>query len=108
MAFETYSYIDDGGDSKPIRLTAETAAAGSFAIAASLDDSDFVKVSKSSREFGMRPRGVRARLREAGGRIRYKFFPMPTPAAQTAALNARTVNYNGAIWNVTAPVPEDV
>lgn len=108
MAFETYTYTDNGGDTKPIRLTPATAAAGSFILATSLDDEDFVKVSKGSREFGMRPRGVRARLREAGGRVRYKFFPMPTVAAQQAAVSARQVSYDGGTWTVTSPVPEDV
>lgn len=108
MAFETYTYTDNRGDTKPIRLTPQTAAAGSFAIASSLDDEDFVKVSKGNREFGMRPRGVRARLREAGGRVRYKFFPMPTQTAQEAALVARQITYDGGTWTVTSPVAEDV
>lgn len=108
MAFETYTYTDNGGDTKPIRLTPATAAAGSFVLATSLDDEDFVKVSKGNREFGMRPRGVRARLREAGGRVRYKFFPMPTATAQQAALTARTITYDGESWTVTTPVAEDV
>lgn len=107
MAFDTYAYTADDGDIKPIRLGNESAEAGSFSAATGLNDRDFVKVSKSNREFGMRPRGVRLRRRGTDG-LQYRFQPMATQAAYEAAIAAGTVTVGANTWIVTSPVPEDV
>lgn len=59
MAFEVTKYEADDGTIHPIRLnTKTTAVSGNAAPTGATTSSIFAKVSKSNREFGIRPRRV--------------------------------------------------
>lgn len=103
---DVYAYVADDGDVKRIRLSNEFAEAGSFSATTGFTDPDFVKVSKTNREFGLRPRGVRVRRRGTNG-LEYRFVPMATEAAQDAAVAAGTLTIGANTWTVTSAVDED-
>lgn len=106
MAFQVYAYSRDDGEIQRIRLQPETAAAGDFTSAVGFTLGGFVKVSKTNREFGIRPRGVRL-SRVDGNATRYRFLPVATASAQTALLDAGTVTIGSTSWTVTSTVGED-
>lgn len=106
-----YLYTSDDGDKKSIRLASETATAGGFSQGAT-DDDDSVKVSKSNREFGQRPRRVRLSRNtgsEADPNIKYKTLPVATITAYgSAAYNkGATVTIDGEAWTVVSKDPEN-
>ncbi len=108
----TYKYEADDGDIKPIRLAAATKAAAGAEPGGAVTDDDFVKVSKSNREFGMRPRGVRLKINdgtEEEPNYRYRFLPVLSKAAYDGnGFNVRgTVTIDGEAWEIVRKVPED-
>lgn len=106
-------YEADDGDIKPIRLALATISAAGAPPSGAIDDPDFVKVSKSNREFGMRPRGVRL-SRNLGSdeepNLRYKFLPVLTPTAFGSAgfQVGAEITVGGNQWEVIGRIPEDV
>lgn len=106
--FEIYTYTSNAGDTFRIRLDEDTATAGGFTAGAADATRPFVKVSKSNREFGIRPRGVRL-SREDGNAIRYRFLPCATAAQQASVAAGGSVTIGGVSWtNVISVVPEDL
>lgn len=104
-----YVYISDDGDRKPIRLAAETASSGEFTQGAT-DDNDFVKVSKGSREFGQRPRGLNLSRNIGTAEVpnmRYKFLPVATIDAWNSVGIGTTLNVGSTTWTITGKVAED-
>jgi len=106
MAFDVYAYAGNDGEIYRIRLQAATAAAGDFTSQVGFTSSVFAKVSKTNREFGIRPRGVRL-VSTAAGEKSYRFLPCATQAAVDGLVSAGTVSIGGTSYRVTAPVAED-
>ena len=107
MAFETYAYTREDAEIQRIRLESSTAAAGGFTAQTGYTIDGFVKVSKSNREFGLRPRGLRL-SREDGNAKRYRFLPCATNTQQDSIKTAGTVTIGSVTWTVISPVGEDV
>lgn len=108
-----YKYEADDGDIKRIRLSSDTKAAAGAEPAGALTDPDFVKVSKTNREFGMRPRGVRLKINDGDEdepNYRYRFLPVLTKTVYdgTGFNPGQTVTIAGEAWEVVARLPEDV
>lgn len=105
-------YESDDGDIKPIRLAADTIAAAGAPPAGVVTDSDSAKVSKSNRQYGVRPRGVTL-FRTLGTAPltfqRYKFLPVLTPTAwaSSAFAPSSTITVGATAWTVLARVPEN-
>ncbi len=106
MSFRVYPYTADNGDTYRIRLDEDTAAAGGFTGVADARDL-FVKVSKSNREFGMRPRGIRA-SRVSNNRVTYRLIPMATQSDLNSAASSQTITVGSATWTVVSVANEDV
>jgi len=107
-----YTYTAESGDTHPIRLNADSATAGSFAAGATATSDIIAKVSKSDREFGLRPRGVRLSRNIGTDEIpnmRYRFLPVATESAyDAAAFNTNAdVTVGSLTWQVVTRVPED-
>lgn len=107
-----YRYTADSGETHSIRLSSDSATAGSFTGSATVTSSIKAKVSKGSREFGLRPRGVRL-SRNLGDddepNMRYRFLPVATEALYDGAGFAEDseITIGGDTWTVTSKVPED-
>lgn len=106
-------YESNGGDIHPISLTAAYAAAAGTAPAGAISNDIQVKVSKTNREFGLRPRGVRL-YRTLGTApntfVRYAFLPVLTETAWDGnGFNPETeITINSISWKVLKRVPEDL
>lgn len=105
-------YTDDAGVTHPIRVSDPTATAGIFTASGTATSNVIAKVSKSNREFGLRPRGVRlSRLvgTAPDQATRYKFLPVATLAAYTGAAFApnATITIGSNTWTVDTREPED-
>lgn len=107
-----YIYTDDKAVTHPIRLDAATATAGSFTATGTATSDVQAKVSKSDREFGLRPRGVRLSRNlgsETVPNLRYKFLPVATLEAYNGTTFDReaTVTIGSVAWTVVSRSPED-
>ncbi len=106
-----YVYTANDGDRKSVRLSAERATAGGFSEGAT-DDDDSAKVSKTNREIGMRPRGVRL-SRNLGStdepNMRYAFLPVATESALAGASynKGASISIGSNSWTVTGRVGEN-
>lgn len=109
----TTKYEDEDGGIHPIRLdTTRTGVAGTPPSGA-VDSSISAKVSKSSRSYGLRPRGVRLSriLGTAPNQFkRYTFLPVLTPTALAGAgfATGSTITIDGTAWTVAKKVAEDM
>lgn len=106
-------YESDQGTIHKIRLDAATIAAAGTAPAGAVNSSIRAKVSKTNREFGLRPRyALLGRDIDAGAAglfKKYKILPILTPAAYESAAFAdnSTITIGGVQWTVVAKNPED-
>lgn len=106
-------YESDGGDIHPISLTAAYAAAAGTAPTGAIDNDIQVKVTKTNREFGLRPRGVRL-YRVLGTApntfVRYTFLPVLTETAWSGNGFApeTAITINSIEWKVLKRVSEDL
>jgi hypothetical protein len=110
-------YASDGGSIHSLQLSAGKAAVASNTVpSGAVDSSIKAKISKSNREFGLRPRGVTMQLSVTGGsganavtKIRYMFLPILEQTVFDGATFAigTTHTYKGATWTVSAKVAED-
>lgn len=105
-------YEADGGTIHAIRLRDVTVGVGGPEPAGAVNSPVKVKVSKSKREFGIRPRGVIIGL-EVGTApnifTRYAFIPILTLASFTGTnfqLNS-SITYKGGTWTVVSRQGED-
>lgn len=111
-ALTSTKYEDDSGRIHPIALTPNYATAAGTVPAGAINDNVKPKVSKTKREFGIKPRGVR--LSRTVGTApntfkKYAFLPVlqaTTWAGAGFALGA-TVTINSIAWTVTARVAEE-
>lgn len=110
-------YESDSGSIHKLRMsTAKAAVANNTEPSGSIDSSIRVKVSKSNREYGIRPRGARLYRTVTGGtgddavtKTLYAFLPILTAAVYDGNSFAEeaTVTYNGSTWKVLSKVAED-
>jgi hypothetical protein len=112
VAFSNTKYESDSGDIHPLRISPTVLGAAGTPPTGAVSNSIKVKVSKTNRSYGIRPRGVRL-SRTVGTDPdtfkRYKFIPVLTPTAfngASFALNG-TVSINSVVWTITGKVPED-
>jgi len=112
MAFLRTKYEADNGEIHPIRLNTLTAAVAGTAPEGATTSDIIAKVSKSNREFGIRPRGV-ILTRTVGTApdtfTRRRFLPVLTEAAWGGSGFApdATITINSIAWKVLRKVPED-
>lgn len=105
-------YEADSGDIHPIRMATERYNAAGTPPTGEINNDINVKVSKSDREFGIRPRGVRL-VRTLGTAPdtfkRYSFLPVLTETAYSGAgfNKGAEVTVDGVAWTVAAKVAED-
>lgn len=105
-------YESDLGSIHLIRLRDVTVGVGGAEPTGAIDSPIIVKVSKSKREVGIRPRGVTIGL-EVGTApntfVRYAFIPILTTAAYTGAnfQLGSPITYKGGTWEVVSRSPED-
>lgn len=112
VTFARSKYEADNDDIYKIRLATETAVVAGTVPGGAVTQKEFVKVSKSNREYGLRPRGVRLRRNintPALPIIRYKFLPLRSKADAGAAAYApeAEVQIGGITWIVNDFVAED-
>ena len=112
VARSQYTYESDDSTTHPIFLTADYAAAAGTAATGTPSSNIICKVSKTKREYGLGPRGVRAgrTVGTAGDEARkYVFVPVFTATAWgTAAYDpGATITIGGNTYTVTSRVPED-
>ena len=112
VAFVQTKYEADSGDIHGIRLTPDYSAAAGTAPTGDVNNSIKVKVSKTNREFGIRPRGVR--LSRTVGTApdtfkKYAFLPVlgAVEFAGAGFAIGTTITIGGIDYTVIAKVPED-
>jgi len=112
MAFTRTKYESDQGTVHAIRLSAKKVLIAGTPPAAAVDSPIKVKVSKSNREFGIRPRGITI-AKEVGTAPdlfqKYAFIPILTEAAFGATSNQlnQAVSYDGDNWQIISRAAED-
>ena len=105
-------YLADSGTIHRLVMSAPRIAVAGTPPAGDIDSRIPAKVSKSNREYGIRPRGVRL-MRPvnptATDKVYRAFLPVLTETAWDAAgfNEDATVTIGGVAWKVTARVPED-
>lgn len=108
----TTKYQSDSDSIHKIRLSADRLAKAGTAPTGAIDSPIPAKVSKSNREYGLRPRGVRLTRPlnpTATDKIYYSFLPVLTAAGLDAtgfAIGA-TIQIGSTDWKVIAKVNED-
>lgn len=112
MAFTNSKYESDDGVIHPIRMDSDRIAAAGTAPTGAITSNAYAKISKTNREFGIRPRGVRL-VRTLGTAPltfkRYTFLPVLTATAWDGDGfdPGATVTVDGVAWTVAGRVPED-
>jgi hypothetical protein len=111
-AYTNTKYEADDGSIHAIRLRAATAAVAGAAPTGAVDSDIKVKVTKTNREFGIRPRSITISQTKGEGEDTFKIYatiPILTETAFDAAANqlGATVNYNGETWTVVSRNAED-
>lgn len=105
-------YEANSGEVHQVVMDANRIAVAGAPPTGAVTSSIRAKVSKSNREYGIRPRGVRLGREIAAEDetfIKYSFLPVLTPAAFATAAFAlsATITYGGFTWEVVARVSED-
>lgn len=105
-------YQADDGTVHALRLSQAKSVIAGAAPAGAVNSSVKAKVSKSNREFGIRPRGVTIAM-EVGADPdtfqKYAFIPILTETVYESAayqLNAN-LTYDGDVWQIISRVAED-
>jgi len=112
MAFTTTKYESDNGLIYAIRLQDARASLAGTAPTGTVDANSTVKVSKSTREFGIRPRGVRLQRVLGTAPNTFKkttFLPVLTPTAFAEATFdvGATITISTVAWTVLRKQEED-
>lgn len=111
-AFERAKYESDRGTIHSIRLQPATLAVAGAQPAGAVDSDIKAKVTKTNREFGLRPRGVTIAITRGEGEETFTetaFIPVLTIAGFATAgfqLNA-AIQYGGEAWTVVGRKAED-
>lgn len=112
VANAVVKYESNSGQIYQLSLNPDRAAAAGTEPTGGVTSDIKAKVSKSNREFGIRPRGVR--LSRVVGTApdtfrKYSFLPVLTPVAFATAdfqLGA-TITIGGVVWTVVVRIGED-
>ena len=105
-------YEADNGQIHLLTLDADRLAEAGAPPTGTSNSSIRAKISKTNREYGIRPRGVRL-ARTVGTApdtfTKYSFLPVLTPAAfnGTGFTLGGTVTIGGTAWEIIARVTED-
>lgn len=109
MAFKVTKYESDAGDIHPIRINTTTESAAGTPPSGDVDNDIRVKITKTNREYGLRPRYVVV-ARTVGTAPnqfkRYRKIPMLTQTAWddfAVPISLGTVTYD----ELTSKEPED-
>lgn len=110
-AFVTTKYESESGEIHPIRLNPVSVTPAGTAPAGAVTSSISAKVSRSRREFGLRPRGINVSLTVGAAPDTFKrtaFIPILLASAWNTGNNVKggTVSYKGGSWTVTSLSPE--
>lgn len=105
-------YQADNDAIHAIRMSSARLAVAGAQPAGNVDSDINVKISKSNRSYGIRPRGVtltRPINPTEDDKIRRTFLPVLTPTAFEAAgfQKGATITIGGTQWRVTARLNED-
>lgn len=105
-------YLSDSDTVHEIRMSSDRIAKAGTAPTGEIDSPIPAKVSKSNRQYGLRPRGVRLTRPlnpTATDKIYYSFLPVltPTALAGNAFNKGATVQIGSTDWKVLARVNED-
>lgn len=105
-------YEANNGSIHRITMSSARLAVAGTAPAGAVDSPIPAKISKSNREYGIRPRGVRLARPvnpTATDKIFRAFLPVLTETAWESNTFAEeaTITIGGTQWKVTAKVPED-
>jgi hypothetical protein len=108
----TTKYESDDGTVHQIRMSSARIAVAGTPPAGAVTSPINVKISKSNREFGLRPRGVnlvRPLNPTATDKIFRAFLPVLTETAYNSATFAlgATVTIGATQWKISAKVSED-
>lgn len=110
MAFQTIGYESDDGKIYNLKISQEKVAAAGGSAGATTSDM-YVKLSKTDREFGKRPRFVTLSQSETttSGRTlkTYSRLPVTTQAAWAAMSNGQDITIDGETYEVSGKEPED-
>lgn len=106
-------YESDSGDIHPIRLRPDTNAVVGTAPAGAVNNNIRVKVSKGSRQFGIKPRGVvisRTRGTAPDTFQVTQFIPVLSASAfgNSPFSLGSTISYKGVSWTVVSLKSEDI
>ena len=113
---QTKYEADDGAIHSMQMSAAKVAADGNAEPAAAIDSPIKVKISKSNRSFGIRPRGIRLSRVLTGGSgaeavsaTKYAFLPIRTKAIFDGATLAKgtTITIGALVWTIGDRVAED-
>lgn len=105
-------YEDDAGRIHPFAMTADYFAATSSASAAAVTDELRPKISKTKREYGLKPRGVRLSRTVGVAPNTFKKYTFLAVIGAVAFASAEysvgtEITINGVAWTVIAKVPEE-
>lgn len=110
MRFQTVGYQSDSGEIYKMRID-ENSVSAAGGSAGAPTSSMFVKITKSDREFGLRPRFVTLSetFTTTGGRSfkEYRRLPMTTLAAWNAVAEDSTLTVGGKQYDVVGKEKED-
>lgn len=108
----TTKYEADNGDIHGITLSPDFEAVAGTAPTGTVSSPVKAKISKSNREYGLRPRGCR--LSRIIGTApdtfkKYTFLPVLTPSAFATATFAigATITIGGVVWTIVSKEGED-
>lgn len=113
MALRTTTKYEDGdGNIRRIVLSADYAAQAGTAPTGAIDVAGTVKVTKSTRSYGIKPRGVRLSrvIGTAPNQFKkYTFLPVLTPTAFDGATYdvGATITIGSTAWTVAKKIGED-
>lgn len=108
----TVKYEANDGSIHSLLLDTTRAAVAGTEPAGAVDSKIKAQISKTNKEFGLRPRGVRlARVigTDPDTFKKYTFLPVLTPTAWSSApfQNGATIAIDSVDWEVVAAVAED-
>ena len=105
-------YESDLGSIHPISVTGDRFLVVGTPPTGSVDSSIKAKISKSNKEYGLRPRGVMLEKvfgAEPDTFKKYTFLPVLTAAEWASATFAigGTITIGGEVWIISSKIPED-
>lgn len=102
-------YEADSGTVHKITIATANVTAAGAAPGGAVDSPVRAKVSRSKREYGLAPRGVRLG-RTVGTApdtfVKYAFLPILTPTAFDAITIDQSITYSGNAYKVISKIPE--